>query len=296
MRSGEVGELLRAEGAVHVASEVLAQAAQGTGRLKELGKFARAQAGRPARGEDCEARAQAGALRGQACKGALGDRDSGETSRRCWRRCSVPRARRGAPSDDRGHGRGVDADLSPPGRRAWRWAPRQPRSIVADGRQSPGLGGPRPAPARALSEPEREAVLEVLHSQRFVDVAPEETYATLLGEGTYLCSTLTGHRHLRFGWRLDPDPDNAPPAPPAARPTTATPPAPRPSPAAALTGPRDSRSVHRAGIVPGLPSTSRQISAVSPSSVRHPSTSSSTSRRSPGPATSRTRSGKTSTT
>ena len=30
------------------------------------------------------------------------------------------------------------------------------------------------------------AVLEVLHSERFVDVSPEETWATLLDEGTYL--------------------------------------------------------------------------------------------------------------
>jgi len=28
---------------------------------------------------------------------------------------------------------------------------------------------PRPAPPRALSEPEREAVLELLHSERFAD-------------------------------------------------------------------------------------------------------------------------------
>ena len=55
---------------------------------------------------------------------------------------------------------------------------------------------PRPAPERALSEPEREAVLEVLHSERFVDVSPEETYATLLDEGTYLCSTRTMYRIL----------------------------------------------------------------------------------------------------
>jgi putative transposase len=55
---------------------------------------------------------------------------------------------------------------------------------------------PRPTPARALSEPEREAVLEVLHSERFVDVSPEETYATLLDDGTYLCSTRTMYRIL----------------------------------------------------------------------------------------------------
>jgi putative transposase len=55
---------------------------------------------------------------------------------------------------------------------------------------------PRLTPARALSEPEREAVLEVLHSERFVDVSPEETYATLLDDGTYLCSTRTMYRIL----------------------------------------------------------------------------------------------------
>jgi len=39
---------------------------------------------------------------------------------------------------------------------------------------------PRPTPERALTRPERARVLEVLHSERFVDVSPEETYATLL--------------------------------------------------------------------------------------------------------------------
>jgi putative transposase len=54
----------------------------------------------------------------------------------------------------------------------------------------------RPTPARALSETERGAVLEVLHSERFVDVSPEETYATLLDEGSYLCSMRTMYRIL----------------------------------------------------------------------------------------------------
>ncbi len=39
-------------------------------------------------------------------------------------------------------------------------------------------------------------MLEVLHSQRFVNVSPEEAYATLLDEGTYLCSTRTMYRIL----------------------------------------------------------------------------------------------------
>jgi putative transposase len=39
-------------------------------------------------------------------------------------------------------------------------------------------------------------VLEVLNGERFVDVAPPEAYARLLGEGTYLCSTRTMYRVL----------------------------------------------------------------------------------------------------
>lgn len=36
----------------------------------------------------------------------------------------------------------------------------------------------------------------MLHSERFVDVSPEETWATLLDEGTYLCSPPTMYRIL----------------------------------------------------------------------------------------------------
>ena len=56
---------------------------------------------------------------------------------------------------------------------------------------------PRPTPPRALSQAERERVLEVLHCGRFVDVSPEETWATLLDEGTYLCSPRTMYRILQ---------------------------------------------------------------------------------------------------
>ena len=55
---------------------------------------------------------------------------------------------------------------------------------------------PRPVPARALSRAEREAVLEVLHSQRFVDSSPAQVYATLLDEGRYLASERTMYRLL----------------------------------------------------------------------------------------------------
>jgi putative transposase len=59
---------------------------------------------------------------------------------------------------------------------------------------------PRPAPApqpRALSQAEREQVLEVLHQERFWDTAPASVYATLLDEGRYLASVSTMYRLLR---------------------------------------------------------------------------------------------------
>jgi len=49
---------------------------------------------------------------------------------------------------------------------------------------------------RALAENEEGKVLEELHSKRFRDKAPGEVYATLLDEGTYLCSERTMYRIL----------------------------------------------------------------------------------------------------
>ena len=54
----------------------------------------------------------------------------------------------------------------------------------------------RPTPARALTPDERQAVLDVLHEPRFVDLAPAEVYATLLDEDRYLCSERTMYRVL----------------------------------------------------------------------------------------------------
>ena len=54
----------------------------------------------------------------------------------------------------------------------------------------------RPSPPRALSSDERQGVLDVLHSDRFVDKAPQEVYATLLDEGSYQCSISTMYRIL----------------------------------------------------------------------------------------------------
>ena len=54
----------------------------------------------------------------------------------------------------------------------------------------------RPTPARALSSEEQLLVRDTLNSPRFQDCAPREVYATLLDEGTYLCSWRTMYRIL----------------------------------------------------------------------------------------------------
>jgi putative transposase len=47
-----------------------------------------------------------------------------------------------------------------------------------------------------LSDVERKEVAEILYSERFVDKAPYEVFATLLDEGRYLCSIRTMYRIL----------------------------------------------------------------------------------------------------
>jgi len=55
----------------------------------------------------------------------------------------------------------------------------------------------RNASHRRLSEPQREAILAMLHSPRFCDQTPAHTYHTLLGEGTHLASIRTMNRLLK---------------------------------------------------------------------------------------------------
>ncbi|HZE14376.1 MAG TPA: IS3 family transposase [Mycobacterium sp.] len=70
-------------------------------------------------------------------------------------------------------------------------------------RQSPPPQRPAPIPhtdrvqPRALSAAERAAILDELHSERFVDTSPTEVWATLLDEGRYLGSISTFYRLLR---------------------------------------------------------------------------------------------------
>lgn len=70
------------------------------------------------------------------------------------------------------------------------------RSTVYRARQPQLEPKPRPTPANALSADERTAVREVLNSERFMDKAPRQVYATLLDEGCYLASVSTMYRVL----------------------------------------------------------------------------------------------------
>ena len=58
-----------------------------------------------------------------------------------------------------------------------------------------------PAPSRhvprALPEGERRMVLSMLNDDRFAELPPAQVYATLLGEGKYVCSISTMYRVLR---------------------------------------------------------------------------------------------------
>lgn len=49
---------------------------------------------------------------------------------------------------------------------------------------------------RRLGEDERKAILEVLHSERFMDQPPPEVYAALLSQGVYMASIRTMYRLL----------------------------------------------------------------------------------------------------
>ena len=71
-----------------------------------------------------------------------------------------------------------------------------PRASLYRSRRPPLVTRPRPASPRALDPTERQAVLETLHSARFLDQAPAQVHATLLDEGTYLCAPRTMYRLL----------------------------------------------------------------------------------------------------
>jgi putative transposase len=70
------------------------------------------------------------------------------------------------------------------------------RSSLYRRRQAQPEPKPRSRPDRALSQDERTEVRQVLNSERFVDQAPRQVYATLLDEQQYLCHGRTMYRIL----------------------------------------------------------------------------------------------------
>ena len=70
------------------------------------------------------------------------------------------------------------------------------RSRVYRSHQPRPTPKPRPTPSHALSWTERQQVRTVLNSERFMDKAPRQVYATLLDEGSYLCHWRTMYRIL----------------------------------------------------------------------------------------------------
>ena len=70
------------------------------------------------------------------------------------------------------------------------------RKEILEAEPEASVGPARKASSRALNAEERQEVLDLLHSRRFVDSAPETVYATLLDEGKYLCSPRTMYRIL----------------------------------------------------------------------------------------------------
>ncbi len=63
-------------------------------------------------------------------------------------------------------------------------------------RKCPRPQQPRPRPARALNDNERQEVLDVLNEDRFCDLSPLAVWAILLDAGRYLCSIRTMYRIL----------------------------------------------------------------------------------------------------
>lgn len=59
-----------------------------------------------------------------------------------------------------------------------------------------GPPAPRPAPANALSEEERQRLIDLLHSPAYADLAPAQVWAMALDSGTYVASISTMYRVL----------------------------------------------------------------------------------------------------
>ena len=83
-------------------------------------------------------------------------------------------------------------------RRACRLTGRSRASHYRDA-QGPVHGPPAPrcSPANKLTDDELDELLDLLHSEAFVDLAPAQVWAVLLDAGTYIASISTMYRVLR---------------------------------------------------------------------------------------------------
>jgi putative transposase len=82
-------------------------------------------------------------------------------------------------------------------RRACALTGRSRATHYRDRRPLHGPPAPRPAPANALSEEEMDELLDLLHTERFVDLAPAQVWAILLDDNRYVASISTMYRALR---------------------------------------------------------------------------------------------------
>ena len=69
-------------------------------------------------------------------------------------------------------------------------------SIASGSNDEIKIALPKKQPENALSKLEKQAVLDILHSERFIDKTPYEVYYELIDKGEYHCSIRTMYRVL----------------------------------------------------------------------------------------------------
>ena len=187
-RRGEVGRLLRREG-LYSSHLTAWRKARRKGSLRELASKKRGA--KPAERNPLDAKVRArGASGSSAARVAHRAHDSGRAGKSCRAAGIEPRTRNALlmAAQPLAMRVGVVPACQALGVSRATFHRRR--------RSTPGHRQPRPTPARALCEAERDQVLDVLAGPRFVDRAPAEVVATLLDEGHYLCSERTMYRIL----------------------------------------------------------------------------------------------------
>ena len=192
-RPGEVGALLRREGLYSsILSEWRKQREAGALRLSS----GRGDGSRRIRSRRrTRAAAQVGAHRGGAGEGAEGDRGAGKRLRASG---AAARAQGRAESEHQAMIEQTVHELTPiVGTRPACRALGASSATIYRRRRPPEPRPRRPRQARpGRSRSRTGGVLDVLHSERFVDASPAQVWATLLDEGRYLASERTMYRLL----------------------------------------------------------------------------------------------------